>query len=131
MEADPMWQPGDVAPTAAQVAMWEPYACPPDAESCAMQIGVELRNRCGVPVRFLVGPRSETAPANAPVNELAPAQAIETWIPSDYALYLAGPDGAFSLRVPIGAALVFVGDGRCDHVYVDMGGVDEVVSLNQ
>lgn len=80
---------------------------------------VQIRNRCGQPAAFAVGPEVEAPPADAPLNTLAPGGAIEVGISGDEYVYLRDPTGAFSLRQGPTKTMVFMGEGSCDRIATD------------
>jgi hypothetical protein len=117
MNADPTWRPGDQKPVPRDVQYWDEWSCDKGESPCAVMFGVEIRNRCGVAARFVIGPDVEVPPDDAPVNELEPGSSIQTHIPGDFLIYLAAPSGEYTLRAKLGVNhIVFTGDGPCTQV---------------
>lgn len=110
LAADLTWRPGDAEPTAREVVRTTP-APAPDAAVTPVRWSTEIRNRCGEPASFAVGP--EAPATDAPTNLLARGEAIVTFITSDEQVFLRTVSGWTSADAA-GGWIVFTGDAACE-----------------
>ena len=112
------WQPGDSEPLEREVQRWgEPP--PTDAAVVPVNFFVEIRNRCAQPAQFVVGPDVDAPPDDAPINTLAPGEAISTSISGADKVYLKDAAGGFSQSEGASKNLVFIGDDACEQIKTD------------